>query len=205
MVRSVNFGQTWDTIPNPLPEFSNAPPNFTSDKNKAYLIWSGSNVNNGLKSANEGLTWQTMNLPTAIANSTIQIKDMACKGDSIFLLTTNGTTPAYRSYNAGQTWTSLFQVGAATGFAPAQVEQENGILYLTAWNGIYRSSNWGGTWSNMVGNFPIATTNNFLDMQIKGDSLLVSHEGTGIWFTPICNAIAQSPTLTPCAGGVIGS
>jgi len=200
LFRTTNAGIRWDTVyKNPSEPGSFL---FTGSKNSVYILNNfQSSTYKGLRSSNNGLNWVEFTLPVSFTG--LQLDGLAAKGDSLFVITANAITPAFRSYNKGQTWTPLFQVGGASTFPLNRVIEKNGILYLSSSNGIYRSTNWGGTWQSMKGNYPFPEGTIMLDMQIKGDSLIVSVDNFGLWHTSLCQATASTITSSPCSGGSI--
>lgn len=75
------------------------------------------------------------------------------------------------------------QVAAPAGAAPARAivrGNGHGRVYLAGWTGLYRSDDWGGTWSNAAGGLPADPATGLLVMPGTPDIVYAVVQG-GIW------------------------
>ncbi len=109
-----------------------------------------------------------------------------------------GSPPFYRSIDGGDTWTNLDFIPYPTVLLLAMEEEEPDVLYISAFEGLYRSEDAGESWNlfsepGVNGPISLQTGSDGILMSLR-DSLLYSNDG-GITF---------DLTIRPPAEGISG-
>lgn len=164
VAKSIDGGVNWDfyNVNNTTadPVFRNDLYSLDINPFDSQHLIGGMHGNPGLsESLNGGVTWRTVNVPLTMGVSVYPF----------FIKTGNATTTrntwltqaqegsgsgVYRTADGGATWT-LVGPGMYHAHGSWQIAQRNGVVYIPAYNsgGIFRSNNFGVSWTNLANNF----------------------------------------------------
>jgi photosystem II stability/assembly factor-like uncharacterized protein len=165
-----------------------------------------------LRSRNGGRDW-TIEAPAVVVGPVFALA-FAADGQRALVSTGLGIF-------AGEAGNSWRQASAPQGATPARAivrSGEAGRVYLAGWTGLYRSDDWGASWSSAAGGLPHETATAVLVVHRSPETLYAIIQG-GIWasvdgaqtwasrggiFPPSVDALAadsKHPTLLWAAGG----
>ena len=182
---SINNASTWQIMNSPN---NNRPHSLFKVGNKIIVASLTQNHDSLYTSTNNGANWTPINFYAIYS----QINKFAFLNNTI--LATNGVNLnlecVYVSSDTGNTWVAANGLNDQGNNFAYDFIANNGIIFLAAWNGIYKSVDNGLNWVNTGG--PHASS-----FAIIGDTLYAGTGYQGIWkrsLTEIATSISETST-----------
>ena len=219
--KSVDEGQTWEQISSDLtrnrrdvmgevsggPISSNASSLFHSSVIRTLAesplregeLWVGTDDSNVQISRDGGQNWIDVSPPDIPEWTTITAIDVSHHYPGTAYISgerhrvSDRTTYLYKTTDYGDTWQRITDGIRHNDFSWVIREDpaRPGLLYAGTETGAYISFDDGRNWQNLNGNLPAVLV---MQMQVKGDDLVVATHGRGIW---ILDNISALRTITP--------
>lgn len=228
LYRSTDGGANFSVITTPVTsggKFNGtvAHPNTTT---QMYLFGGGTvggNWKNLFSSTDGGASWTVSNSPDI--TSGVYVNDLFVLNvgtATLFAAFSNGKV--YKSGDNGFSWDEVLNVGSGYSATSIAINpNQNATVYVSATNGIYKSTTSGvaGSWSNVGGGttrrvimspgFTTADTNHIVSLSTDGSTLKYSFDGGSSWYvgtgnlpTPINDIRSQSTGAVVYAATVNG-
>jgi len=195
--RSTDGGTTWEQKPIPV---NGAGLDITVDPNDPDVLYVGlSSITGGaanlviVKSEDAGDSWSYFNMTSVLPVdwSVVNLKVDPDDSQIIFAIGNEGISNAavVATFDGGETWENR------TGNLPSNrpynsltiSEQDiyiaGGQLFGSQTMGVYKTDNYGLSWSNISGSFPNQLSNAILIDPVDTDKMYIATEGDGIYYT----------------------
>jgi hypothetical protein len=178
---STDAGVTWTKLSTPIGDGANFRQAWVS-RNGVYRVYSVNQPTSlGYSSSDSGSTYATVsnaNLQGAFVSDDGNVKVLSIYGGAIYRIYNSPTTNAFSATVS----TNLTQRGQLKGSANGQY-----LMNQSSSNGMQFSSNYGATWSTLVGVSGLtgSSNTNMADMAISGDGqyMIVTGAGYKVWKT----------------------
>jgi photosystem II stability/assembly factor-like uncharacterized protein len=196
--RSEDGGETWQQKTLPV---SNGVLNIAVAPSNQQIIYVTMNSNLGatqnkviIKSENGGDSWTSIDMTAwlPVGWACVDITVDPDNSETIFALGSESfsNAKALASFDGGLSWNDVSS-GLPFGRPFNEVTIANGIVYISGgqlfggqYMGIYKSENYGSSWTEFSANFPNQVVNDFIVNPDNANKMYAATEGDGIYYTP---------------------
>lgn len=195
---STDGGATWQTSSLPVTAGITNIAIDPSDPDVIYIATS-SNISVSqnkviLKSENAGDTWTTFDMTSIlpVGWACIDITVDPGNNETLFALGSEGlsNSKAIASFDGGSSWSDVSS-GLPSGRPFNEVTISNDVVYIcggqlfgSQYMGIYKSEDFGSSWTEFSANFPNQVVSDFIVSPDNPNKMYAATEGDGVYYTP---------------------